>query len=84
MDRETRCVLSWDVVQERTTEALQACLERAPQAKQYYSDALPAYDTLYYGAPYEMRTDKQETYAQAHRERFKQASAGRPGGARHV
>jgi hypothetical protein len=42
---------------------MQACLERAPQAKQYYSDAFPVYDTLYYGAPYEMRTDKQETYS---------------------
>ncbi len=63
MDRETRCVLSWDVVQERTSETLQACLERAPQAEQYHSDAFPAYDTLYYGAPYEMRTDKQETYS---------------------
>ena len=62
MDRDTRCVLSWDVVTERTSEALQACPERAPQAKQYYSDAFPVYDTLYYGAPYEMRTDKQETY----------------------
>jgi IS1 family transposase len=48
---------------ERTSEALQACLECARQAKQYYSDAFPAYDTLYYGAPYEMRTDKQETYS---------------------
>ena len=56
-------MLSWDVVLERTTVALQACLERAPQAKQYYSDAFPVYDTLYYGAPYEMRTDKQETYS---------------------
>jgi IS1 family transposase len=55
--------LSWDVVPERTTEALQACLERAPQAKYYYSDAFPVYDTLYYGAPYEMRTDKKETYS---------------------
>jgi len=54
VDRDTRCVLSWDVVQERTSEALQACLERAPQTKQYYSDAFPAYD---------MRTDKQETYS---------------------
>ena len=51
------------MVLERTTEALQACLERAPQAKQYYSDAFPVYDPLYYGAPYEMRTDKQETYS---------------------
>jgi IS1 family transposase len=55
--------LSWDVVPTRTTEALQACLERAPQAKQYYSDAFPVYDTLYYGAPSEMRTDKKETYS---------------------
>lgn len=47
----------------RSTEAMQACLERAPQAKQYYSDAFPLYDNLYYGAPYEMRTDKQETYS---------------------
>jgi len=55
--------LSWDVVPERTTETMQACLEQAPQAKHYYSDAFPVYDTLYYGAPYELRTDKQETYS---------------------
>ena len=63
VDRTTRCVLSWDVVTERTSEAMQACLERAPQARQYYSDAFPVYDTLYYGAPYEMRADKLETYS---------------------
>ena len=63
MDRDTHCVLSWDVVLTRSSEALQACLERAPQAKQYYSDAFPLYDTLYYGAPYEMRTDKKEIYS---------------------
>jgi hypothetical protein len=56
-------VLSWDVVAERTSEAMQACLERAPQAKQYYSDAFPVYDTLYDGAPHELRSDKLETYA---------------------
>ena len=63
VDRATRCVLSWDVVAERTSAALQACLERAPQAKQYYSDAFPVYDTLYYGAPNQLRPDKQETYS---------------------
>ena len=63
VDRDTHCVLSWDVVLERTSDALQACLDRAPQARQYYSDAFPAYDNLYYGAPYEMRTDKKETYS---------------------
>ena len=30
------------MVQERTTEVLQACLERAPQAKQFHRDAFPA------------------------------------------
>lgn len=63
VDRASHCILSWDVVATRTSEALQACLEKAPQAKQYYSDAFPVYDTLYYGAPYEMRTDKKETYS---------------------
>ena len=63
VDRATRCVLSGDVVPERTSQALQACLERAPQAKQYYSDAFSVYDTLYYGAPFELRTDKRGTYA---------------------
>lgn len=33
---------------ERTYEALQACLERAPPAKQYYNDAFSVYDTLYF------------------------------------
>ncbi len=56
-------MLSWDAVWERTSETLQACLERAPQARQYYSDAFSTYNTLYYGAPYEMRSDKLETYS---------------------
>ncbi len=63
VDRATHCLLSWDVVLERSASNLQTCLERAPQARQYYSDAFPAYDNLYYGAPYEMRSDKKETYS---------------------
>jgi IS1 family transposase len=63
VDRATHCVLSWDAVSERSSAHLPAGLERAPQARQYYSDAFPGYDTLYYGAPYEMRTDKKETYS---------------------
>ena len=63
MDRETRCILSWDVVRKRTKENMQACLDRALGAKQYYSDAFPIYDTLYYGAPFELRKDKKETYS---------------------
>jgi IS1 family transposase len=63
VDRETRCILSWDVVRKRTKENMQACLDRALGAKQYYSDAFPVYDTLYYGAPFELRKDKKETYS---------------------
>lgn len=63
VDRTTHCILSWNAVTERTSANLQECLEQAPRARQYYSDAFPVYDTLYYGAPYEMRTDKNETYS---------------------
>lgn len=45
VDRDICCVLSWDVV---SSEALQACLKRASQAKQSYSDAFPVNETLYY------------------------------------
>ena len=55
--------MSWDVVKERTSDAVQACLDRAPQARQYYGNAFPVYDTLYYGAPNELRNDKKETYS---------------------
>ena len=63
MDRTTRCILSWDVVTDRTKETMQTCLDRALEAKQYYSDAFSVYGTLYYGAPFELRTDKRETYS---------------------
>ena len=42
---------------------MQTCRDRALGAKQYYSDAFPVYGTLYYGAPFELRTDKRETYS---------------------
>ena len=42
---------------------MQACLDKALGAKQYYSDAFPIYGTLYYGAPFELREDKKETYS---------------------
>jgi IS1 family transposase len=50
-------------VKERNSENLQACLERDPHSSQYYRDAFPVYDTLYYGAPYELRQNKRETFA---------------------
>src|SRR5215212_9864765 len=35
----------------------------SPTSQTVLLGCLPAYDTLYYGAPYEMRTDKHETYS---------------------
>ena len=51
------------MVKEQTSDAMQVCLDRAPRAGQYYSDAFPVYDTLYYGALNELRNDKKETYS---------------------
>jgi IS1 family transposase len=51
------------VVKERTSANLQNCLDRALGAKRYYSDAFPGYAGLYYGAPFELRKDKNETYS---------------------
>jgi IS1 family transposase len=42
---------------------MQLCLDSALGARQYYSDAFPIYGTLYYGAPFELRKDKKETYS---------------------
>lgn len=55
VDRDMHCVLSGEVVAERTPTA--------PQAKSYYSAAAPVDVLLYYGAPDERRTDQQETYS---------------------
>lgn len=48
VDRATHCIVRWDVVWERTTEALQAMPDRAPLVRQYYSDAFVTYWTLVY------------------------------------
>ena len=63
LNRRVGSVLSWDAVPERTTAAFQVCLERAPRAKQYYSDVFPTYDNLYYDAHYELIAEKCETYS---------------------
>jgi IS1 family transposase len=48
VDRATRCIVSYDVVWERTWDALHETIERAVPAQQYYSDAFPTYETLVY------------------------------------
>jgi IS1 family transposase len=55
--------LSWDVVPERTTEALQTCLERAPQAGQYYSDAFLCMTPCTMGLPMKCGRTNRKTYS---------------------
>ena len=48
VDRATGCFVGWAVVEERTPQALQEMLDRAPQARRYYSDAFSVYQALIY------------------------------------
>ena len=64
VDRATRCITSWAVVWERTTEALQDVIEGAHPAAQYYSDALATYETLvYYPGRHAVAPGKSQTYS---------------------
>ncbi len=64
MDRDTRCIVGWDVVFEHDYDHRQALLDRSPQAKQYYSDAFAVYDTLvYYPGRHRALPDKSQTYS---------------------
>ena len=64
VDRATRCIVSYDVVWERTWDALQETIERAVPAQQYYSDAFPTYETLvYYPGTHAVAPGKSQTYS---------------------
>ena len=64
VDRLTRCYLGYQVVWQRTQEAIQELVDEAPKAKRYYSDAFDAYDRLWYHwGVYEVSQGKTETYS---------------------
>lgn len=64
VDRATRCIVSWDVVWERTTSVMQAMLDRGPGATHYYSDLFNTYGTLVYlPGHHEFVDDKSETFS---------------------
>ena len=64
VDRATRCIVSYDVVWERTWDALQETIERAVPAQQYYSDAFPTYETLVYSpGPHAVAPGTSQTYS---------------------
>jgi insertion element IS1 protein InsB len=52
------------VVPERTQAALQALLDRSPQAEHYYSDDFSTYHALvYFPGHHQATTDKSQTYS---------------------
>jgi IS1 family transposase len=64
VDRATRCIVGWDVVWDRTTDIMQAMLDRSPQAAVYYSDDFSTYHALvYYPGTHCVRRDKSQTYS---------------------
>jgi insertion element IS1 protein InsB len=63
VDRRTSCILAWAVEYERTETVLQALVDRARQARFYYSDLFALYRTLVYSPGlYTPMPDKSETY----------------------
>jgi insertion element IS1 protein InsB len=64
VDRLTRCYLGFQVVWQRTQEAIQELVDEAPKAKHYHSDAFEAYDHLWYHwGVYEVSQGKADTYS---------------------
>jgi IS1 family transposase len=64
VDRKTRCILGWVVVEERTQEAIQQMVDEAPKAKRYFSDGFDAYSRLWYHfGRYEVSEGKSDTYS---------------------
>jgi insertion element IS1 protein InsB len=64
VDRASRCIVGWDVVWERSTDCLQALLDRSPQARWYYSDEFSMYGTLvYFPGHHQALPDKSQTYS---------------------
>jgi len=57
-------VLSWDLIKERNTKTMQACLDQGPKAKHYYSDGFHYYPLLDYGsANHQANNNKSQTYS---------------------
>ncbi len=56
--------MGYDIASDRDPIRLQALLDRAPQAAQYYSDQLGAYTNLvYYPGKHQALPNKSQTYA---------------------
>jgi insertion element IS1 protein InsB len=63
VDRHTSCILAWAVATERSEALLQSLIDRAPQAKFYYSDLFATYRALLYTPGiHTPMPDKSQTY----------------------
>jgi IS1 family transposase len=64
VDRETRCILGWNLLWDRTREAIQAMVDQAPKAHWYFSDAFDIYYLLrYHFGRYAVSDGKSDTYS---------------------
>jgi IS1 family transposase len=65
VDRLTRCIVGWAVVEERTFDTLQPVIDQVPRScRQFYSDGLNTYPTLlYYEGTHQALPDKSQTYS---------------------
>jgi IS1 family transposase len=64
VERETRCIVGYDVAFDREPTRLQALVDHAPQARQYYSDDLAGYtNPVDYPGKHQALPDKRETYS---------------------
>lgn len=64
VDRDSRCILGWKVLWDRTQEAIQAIVDEAPKARQYFSDGFDVYYLLWYHfGRYEVSQGKSDTYS---------------------
>lgn len=56
--------MGWSVVSERDIAALQAVVNAAPTAQQYFSDAFPGYEAVvYYPGHHQSLPNKSQTYS---------------------
>lgn len=63
VDRDSRCIVGWAVVWERSEEALQEILDSSPYAQRYFSDAYKLYLSGIYAGQHQGVKDKSETYS---------------------
>jgi len=64
VDRDTRCIVSWRVVWERTGEVAQTMVDTSTPAALYFSDAFPSWEAvLYLQGEHFTVVDKSQTYS---------------------